>query len=240
MVTTASIAEIASLVGEPARAAMLLEMMDGRALTAKELAEAAGVAAQTASGHLSKLAAAGLVVVRPQGRHRYHRLASGRVAEMLEGLMLVAVDARAAKPGLRVGPRDAALRAARTCYDHIAGRLGVALADSLVEKGHVALDDDTARVTDQGAEFFRELGLEIPAPSRLTCRPCLDWSERRTHLAGRLGAALCKHCLDQGWVRRVRDARALSVTPKGEAAFEKLFGVVGGTPSRPWRLTALP
>lgn len=236
MVTTASIAEIASLVGEPARTAMLLEMMDGRALTASELARAAGIAPQTASGHLSKLAAAGLVVVRPQGRHRYHKLASGRVAEMLEGLMLVAVDARAVKPGLRVGPRDAGLRAARTCYDHIAGRLGVALADSLVERKLVALDDDTARVTDAGAAFFGQLGLDSPAPSRLTCRPCLDWSERRAHLAGRLGAALCRHCLDQGWVRKVRDARALNVTPKGARAFETIFGVVPGTGSRPWRL----
>lgn len=237
MVTTASIAEIASLVGEPARASMLLELMDGRALTAKELAGAAGVTAQTASGYLAKLNRAGLVAVRPQGRHRYHRLASGRVAEMLEGLMLVAADSRAGKPGLRVGPRDAALRAARTCYDHIAGRLGVALADTLVEKGHVALDDETARVTDSGAAFFGTLGLKIPEPSRLTCRPCLDWSERRTHLAGRLGAALCRHCLTNGWVRRARDSRALDVTPKGVAAFEKLFGLVGGTPSRPWRLT---
>lgn len=237
MVTIASVAEIASLAGDPARASMLLELMDGRALTAGELARAANVAPQTASGHLAKLAKAGLVTIRAQGRHRYHRLASARIAEMLESLMKVAAESRGAS-ALRTGPRDANLRAARTCYDHIAGRLGVALTDSLVERGHVVLDDESATLTNSGAAFFARLGLNAPDESPLTCRPCLDWSERRSHLAGRLGAALCRHCLDQGWVRRSRDSRALSVTPSGMAAFDKLFGVVRGTDSRPWRLKA--
>lgn len=161
MVTIASVAEIASLAGDPARASMLLELMDGRALTSGELARAANVAPQTASGHLAKLAKAGLVTIRAQGRHRYHRLASARIAEMLESLMKVAAESRGAS-ALRTGPRDANLRAARTCYDHIAGRLGVALADLLVERGHVVLDDESAALTKSGAAFFARLGFNAP------------------------------------------------------------------------------
>jgi DNA-binding transcriptional ArsR family regulator len=223
--------EIAALAGDPARAGMLHALLDGRALTASELARVAGVTPQTASGHLARLSAAGLVRVAKQGRHRYHRLASPAVAQMMESIMQVA--AGLARPQLTVGPRDQALRAARTCYDHLAGTLAVALADALVGAGHVELSDDSGLVTESGLALLGRVGVDVAAlgsakgkrGGRLACRPCLDWTERRPHLAGRLGAALCTHCLAQGWIRRVDGSRAVTVTPKGERGFRESFGV---------------
>ena len=229
MPSHAAFAEIAALAGDPARAAMLHALMDGRALTSGELAAAAGIAPQTASRHLAQLAAAGLFTMVKAGRHRYHRLASPAVARMVESIMRVAADTAATRRPVRVGPRDAALRAGRTCYDHLAGRLGVALADAMVARGHVELEADAGVLTAAGAAALRGLGLDLdagPAKSgRLFCRPCLDWSERRPHLAGRLGAALCAHCLEAGWVRRVAGSRAVSLTPKGRLGLERAFGM---------------
>jgi DNA-binding transcriptional ArsR family regulator len=227
MVTTVSIAQVGALVGDPARVAMLQALMDGRALTASELAEAGGITPQTASGHLAQLAAASLVVVARQGRHRYHRLAGPQVARLLESLMLVASDARGSRP--RTGPRDARLRLARTCYDHVAGWLGVSIADALAGRGWVEIADDAALVTPEGLRGLAALGLATPSNdggrARLLCRPCLDWSERRPHLAGRLGAALCAHCLGQGWIRKRSGSRALDVTPAGWRALKDAFGI---------------
>src|SRR5882672_4012500 len=159
MSNNAMFAEIAALAGDPARAGMLHALMDGRALTATELARAAGVTPQTASGHLARLIAAGLLAVEKQGRHRYHRLASPAVAQMMESIMQVAASTvRAARP-VFVGPRDKALRAARTCYDHLAGHLGVALADALVAGGHVELSHDAGVVTDAGVALFGRIGI---------------------------------------------------------------------------------
>jgi DNA-binding transcriptional ArsR family regulator len=230
MVATGPLAEIAALVGDPARAAMLQALMADRALTATELAGVAGIAPQTASGHLGRLAAARLVAVTQQGRHRYHRIATPQVARMLESMMLVAVDARPERPlRLVTGPRDAAMRVARTCYDHMAGKLAIDIADAMIARGQIEFGEDGGVITGAGERFFAELGLDIAAApgrrARAACRPCLDWSERRFHLGGRIGAALCRHCQNAGWVRRRAESRALDVTPKGWRAFRDLFGV---------------
>lgn len=231
MASNARFAEVAALAGDPARAGMLHALMDGRALTATELAHVAGITPQTASGHLARMAAAGLVTVEKQGRHRYHRLASRAVAEMMESIMQVASGLEAMEPP-RTGPRDAALRAARTCYDHLAGRLGVALADGLAAAGHVELSSDGGLVTETGIALLRRVGIDVESLSavrgrraRVLCRPCLDWSERRPHLAGAVGAALCTRGFEDGWIRRLAGTRAVTVTPKGERVFREAFGV---------------
>ena len=235
MVNTNRIAEIGALVGEPARASILGALMDGRALTAAELAGVAGITPQTASSHLARLTAARLLAVEKQGRHRYHRLASPAVARMLEGIMQVA-SGEPAEAGRRlvVGPRDAALRRARTCYDHFAGRLGVAIAEGRVAQGVVELGEEAGLVTEPGLERLRRIGIDLtggagtrPRSSRPLCRPCLDWSERRCHLAGRLGAAISAHYLEQGFVRRIRETRALDITPRGLKALRDMFGITG-------------
>jgi len=222
-------AELAALAGDPARAGMLNALMDGRALTATELARVAGITPQTASGHLARLIVAGLLAVEKQGRHRYHRLASPTVAHMLESIMQAAAEARPNLSRAFVGPRDAAMRAARTCYDHIAGHLGVALADAMVARGQIELTNDAGIVTDNGVAMFERLGIDFKTAgkrkSRLMCRPCLDWSERRPHLAGVVGAALCTHCLDANWIKRVDGTRALTITPKGQRQFREIFGI---------------
>ncbi len=233
MVTTASMAEVASLIGEPARAAMLQAMMDGRALTATELAGVAGITPQTASFHLGRLRESGLVGVLQQGRHRYHRLASPQVAQLLESLMLVAVGTMA--PRTRVGPRDEALRAARTCYDHIAGQLGVGIADAMTRQGWIEMDDDAGVLTTSGYAFLTRQGIDLAnsngtpekrrTPALPLCRLCLDWSERRPHLSGRLGAELCRHSLALGWVRKWPGSRALEVSPEGKRVFREVFRV---------------
>ncbi|MBS0560474.1 MAG: helix-turn-helix transcriptional regulator [Proteobacteria bacterium] len=235
MVSMAALAETASLVGDPARANMLAALMDGRALTASELARAASVAPQTASGHLARLTEAGLLAMERQGRHRYHRLASPAVARMLEGIMAVAAEGRAvASPRPVVtGPRDRALRAARTCYDHLAGRLAVDLADALTARGHLEMSADGGSLTPEGLDFLRGLGIALEhgragRNGRVFCRPCLDWSERRPHVAGAVGAALCAHCFAQGWVRRIDGSRALQVTQGGRRDLRALFGIEAG------------
>jgi DNA-binding transcriptional ArsR family regulator len=236
MASNAQFAEVATLAGDPARAGMLHALMDGRALTASELAHVAGVTAQTASSHLARMVTAGLLSVEKQGRHRYHRLASPAVAQMMESIMRVASDLAPAKRRIVVGPRDAALREARTCYDHLAGRLGVALADALVANGHAELAGDGGLITETGAAFLGKVGIDVEAlqarrgarSARILCRPCLDWSERRPHIAGAVGAALCSHSLAKGWVRRIDGSRAVAVTPKGQRVFREQFGALLG------------
>lgn len=233
MAAQSMFAEVAALSGDPARASMLHALMDGRALTATELARVAGITAQSASSHLARMTTAGLLAVQKQGRHRYHRLATASVARMMESIMQVAAELQPDRKRLTVGPRDIALRRARTCYDHFAGQLGVALTDALVEHGRVELGSDAGLLTKEGVEFLGEIGIDIDVmlasatkrSGRVLCRPCLDWSERRPHLAGSIGATLCAHSMSQGWTRRVEGTRAVDVTPKGERILREKFQV---------------
>jgi hypothetical protein len=208
---------------------MLAALLDGRPLTATEMAAQAGVAPQTASGHLAKLVASGLVVVRRQGRHRYHSLASSEVARMLEGIteMAAARDDGRAGAGTRLGPRDEALRAARTCYDHLAGRLAVAIADAMSSRRLIEIERDGGVVTRAGETFLAEFGapLDRIRSRRVLFRTCVDWSERRLHLAGAVGCAILRRSLELHWVRRIAGTRALRVTPSGQLGYRKLFGI---------------
>ena len=231
------VARIAALVGDPARAGMLLALMAGRALTARELAAVARITPATGSRHLALLVDAGLLRVSRQGRHRYHQLASRDVARLLEGIMQLAVSGTAPAPA--TGPRDPRMRFARTCYDHLAGRLAVALADRLVEERAVVIEEDTALLTDRAPAVLASLGLDGVTQAqgsgkRPACRPCLDWGERRMHLAGQLGALLCSHCLREGWLLQGANSRTLELTPRGARAFRDWLGV------RRWNELAQP
>ena len=224
MLSVTGLTETAALVGEPARTAMLMALMDGRALTAGELARVAGLTAQTASGHLGKMTDAGLLARQQQGRHRYYRLASPAIAGMLEAMM-VAV----APPPVRTGPRDAAMRRARICYDHLAGEVAVRIADTMIAHGQIELATDGALVTDSGRRLLEHIGIELPphGPGKgaVFCRPCLDWSERRNHIAGLVGSALYRGFSAQHWIRRAEGSRIVLVTPRGRAALERHFGI---------------
>jgi DNA-binding transcriptional ArsR family regulator len=215
------IARIAALIGDPARANILTALMAGRALTAGELASEAGVTPQTASSHLAKLIEGRLVQVQAQGRHRYHSLASPSVASALEALMGLAAGTGALRT--RPGPRDLALRQARVCYSHLAGEAGTLLHDSLTARGFLAATPDGLTLTDTGAQFVAGLGIALPPGRPPLCRTCLDWSERRSHLGGRLGRVLLDHMLTAGWLRRVADSRALVFTPVGRTHFAAAF-----------------
>jgi DNA-binding transcriptional ArsR family regulator len=225
MTAGADIAAVAALVGDPARANILTELLGGRALAAGELARAAGVAASTASEHLAKLTEAGLLERVVQGRARYYRLASPDVAAMLESIIALAA---APDPRPRAAPRvPAGLKRARTCYDHIAGELGVAIADALLSRGAVILHPDGGQLTEAGAALLARVGVGPPEGRvrRPWCRACLDWSERRPHLAGSLGARILARSLELGWVERAPSGRALAVTAAGQAGYRDLFGV---------------
>ncbi|MFN3523502.1 MAG: ArsR/SmtB family transcription factor [Phenylobacterium sp.] len=219
------IALVASLLGDPARANMLTALMGGAALTAGELARHAGVTAQTASSHLGKLRDGGLVAQRRQGRHVYFSLADADVGVVLEGLMGLA--ARAGHQRVRPGPREPALREARVCYDHLAGERGVAMLESLVAKNLISGAGEAISLTPAGARFMTELGVDLPAletSRRPLCRSCLDWSVRRSHLAGALGAAILERIFELGWARREPDSRLVVFNAAGRAAFEAAFG----------------
>jgi DNA-binding transcriptional ArsR family regulator len=221
------LAQVAALIGDPARANMLACLLDGRAQTAGELAYAAHVSPQTASEHLGKLVDAGILgPANRQGRHRYYKLASSEVATMLESMMVMAGSV-APGPRLSSWRGGEALRNARTCYDHLAGRLGTGIADGLRARGHLVLTEDGGEVTPSGIGFLRGLGVDVdPGRGRPFCRPCLDWSERRQHLAGRIGAAIACRCFALGWVARQKDGRALSITAVGHAGLAEHFGVI--------------
>src|ERR1700679_1006099 len=198
------IARIGALLGDPARTHMLTALMSGQALTAGELAREAGVTAQTASSHLAKLTDGGLVTPRRQGRCVYYALAGAPVAELME--QLAGLAAAAGHRRTRPGPRDPALRRARVCYDHLAGELGVALLDGLIARGAIADHGGALSLTQAGEGFVQAFGVPAETLSqrrRPVCRACLDWSERRSHLAGALGAALLGQIEARGWARRL-------------------------------------
>ena len=216
------IASIAALLGDPARANMLVALMDGRALTVSELAGAAGVALPTASGHLARLDVAGLLTGEKQGRHRYFRLSGPDVAQALEVLMGLAQRTGAVR--VRAGPLDDALREARVCYDHLAGARGVALMHNLVGQGWLSAAPSPV-VTDAGRRKLSEIGIDLGALDRgrrPVCRRCLDWSERQSHLGGALGAAVLGLIVDRGWARR-EAGRVVTFSPAGAQAFAAAF-----------------
>lgn len=222
-----AIAEIAALIGDTARANILSELMGGQALTAGELARAAGVSAQTTSGHLAKLRDAGLITLeKQQGRHRYFRITSPEIAHVMEALSFAV--ARGPKRYRPPGPKDAAMRFARTCYDHMAGQLGTSLTESLCRQGHIILSDGAGIITEDGRRFFCDFGIDLVpamASKRPFCRTCRDWSERRPHLAGWLGAAILSRSLGLGWITRSSDSRALQITKTGRFGFSAQFEI---------------
>ena len=218
------IARMAALIGDPARANMLTALMSGKALTATELAQEAGVTPQTASSHIAKLTDGGLVAMRRQGRHRYLSLASDDVARLLEGLMGLAAGAGHLRT--RTGPRDTALRKARVCYNHLAGDMSTQMFDSLVGTGKLCLDRSGIGLSPEGEALVQELGVDLAALTRQRaplCRECLDWSERRSHLAGSLGRALLARFEALGWASRDRQSRAVHFTRAGEGRFREIF-----------------
>lgn len=229
------IARAAALIADPARSAMLLALMDGRALTATELAAQAGVTRPTASSHLAKLVDGGLLALEAQGRHRYFRFAGPQVGALLEALMLFSAETPA--PRLRTGPREPALRKARVCYDHLAGEMGVEMFDQICAQGWLhphpatpipgapnspALNSPTPALTKLGWERLAQIGItaeSLPKSNRPLCRACLDWSMRRPHLAGRLGKVILDQMFALGWARRLPQSRVVSFTSEGERRF---------------------
>ena len=227
MVAAANLVEVAALVGDTARATMLAALMGGQALTATELAYCANISRSTASGHLGKLVAARLLTVTRKRRFSYYRIASPLVARMLESIKLVAA--------IEVPPRhrprsadDEALRFARSCYDHLAGRAGVAITDALMAMGHLVLTDEGGELTSSGQRFLSTFGADLmrwPDSRRVFCQPCLDWTERRFHLKGVVGAAILHRLLQLGWFERVSDSRALRLTASGRAGLSEIFHI---------------
>lgn len=222
------IANVAALIGDPARANILTALMAGKALTVSELANEAGVTLQTTSAHLAKLLAGGMVAARKQGRHKYFELASSKVAEAIEVLMGLAVDTGHLRT--RIGPRDEELRAARRCYNHLAGSAGVQLYDSLTRRRYLNVDTGGLSLSAEGSEFVSSLGIDLDQLSKSRtplCRECLDWSERKTHLAGSLGRALLDYMIEGKWVRQNANSRAIIFTPRGEQCFAVAFPKAG-------------
>ncbi|TBW51287.1 transcriptional regulator [Marinobacter halodurans] len=231
-----NIVRLAALIGDNARAAALSTLMAGRALTATELADAAGVTRQTMSSHLAKLLECGLLQVGRQGKHRYFRLAGPEVAHLLESLMGMTPAAQGSQP--LTGPRDQALRKARICYDHLAGELGVYVYDGMLGNGVLRQVEDGLRLTDHGQLWFRRLGIDTHRVSRVRrtfCRTCLDWSERRDHLAGALGAAFLSRIEELGWAARLEGSRVMAFSEAGERSLRSLFGGVDQEPEPPIR-----
>lgn len=219
------LAAVARLLADGTRAAFCLALLDGRAWTAGELARHAGVAPSTATEHLHGLVAGGLLAEERQGRHRYVRLAGPAVAELVEGLAAVAPRQGPAPRSLTENGRRRALAHARTCYDHLAGAVAVAVTDAMLRRGLLGTEHGLD-LTERGRGWLADLGVSVPTTVRRPAvRSCLDWTERRPHLAGAVGAALCRHACDSGWITPVGSSRAVEVTPLGRAALHSHLGL---------------
>ena len=226
---TPDLAGLARLIADRTRASFCLALLDGRAWTAAELARHAGVAASTATGHLNLMVAGGLLAQERQGRHRYVRLASTEAADLIENLAEFAPQPTAPPRSLSVATRDKALARARTCYDHLAGALGVAITEAMTRRGLLDWEHGLA-LTGAGEGWFADLGIKVqPAGRRPLVRPCLDWTERRPHLAGAAGAALCGHALENGWITGIGSGRAVTLTGAGRTALERDLGPLPAT-----------
>ncbi|MCJ8011904.1 helix-turn-helix domain-containing protein [Paenibacillus sp. KQZ6P-2] len=220
------VAELISLLGDASRATILTSLMDGRFHTASELALAAGITPQTASFHLGKMVAGKLVTVEKHGRYRYYQLADHEIAQSLE--MLLTLSKPAEVRSLRQSSQMKALREARTCYDHLAGKLGVRLTESMLDHGYLEKGQTEFTVTPEGERFFADFGLDLPAlrkQRRSFSRICLDWSERQHHLAGTLGHAVVARFFELNWIKRPPSGRAIIVTEQGKAGLEAHFGI---------------
>jgi DNA-binding transcriptional ArsR family regulator len=222
------LAEIGGVIGDPARAVMLCALLDGRAHSATELALTAGVSPQTASWHLAKLADGTLVTAQKKGRNRYFRMASPLVAQAVEAMMAVAITGSSLSRSHVLSEREQTLRTARTCYDHLAGKLGVALIEAFTRRKLIVLSEDGGLVTPRGAKLLSSFGIDLSAmqqSKRPICRLCLDWSEQKPHLAGAVGAALAARCFELDWVQRLPNTRAVAIMPAGVEGFQEQFGV---------------
>lgn len=223
MVGTSTVAEIGSLLGDPARVNMMIALLDGRAHTARELAIAAGVSPQTASSHLAKLADANMLIVDRQGRHHYHRLASSEVADLLEQMHVAGAALAASRPRVG-GPTDPVIRELRTCYDHLAGRVAVEISERLMKSEA----DREILLSTEGDALLQSIGIVsggLVRGRRTFCRPCIDWSERKPHVAGALGAAILSRIRELGWVKPMPTGRALILTAAGERGLNDVFGI---------------
>lgn len=220
------ITQIAAMIGDPTRSNLLTCLMSGLAMTMGELAEEVGVTPQTATSHCQKLRDAGLITQVKQGRHIYCRLKGPEAAHLLEGLMGLAQSQGHVRT--RFGPKDPALRYARVCYDHLAGNVGVQMFEKLRDHALISLGGEGIQLTEKGSAHFTKIGMDLSPLSgrkRVVCRECLDWSERRMHLAGHMGALLLSHGLTHDWVRRQHNSRALQITPKGREVLWKSFDI---------------
>jgi DNA-binding transcriptional ArsR family regulator len=226
MVSTTTVAQIGSILGDPARASMMIALLDGRAWTARELAGLAGVSPQTASSHLAKLIDSRMVLVERRGRHHYHTIASADIARLMEQMHVVGVALPRSK-ATSSGPRDAGMRELRSCYDHLAGRIAVELSERLIECDH----EQGVRFKHDTESRLSRIGIDLSTLAqgrRTICRTCLDWSERKPHIAGSLGAAMLERLLELGWVKRQLSGRALDLTATGKAGITDVFGVCAG------------
>lgn len=221
-----NISIIARLIGEPTRARILTALMGGKALTATELAIEAEITPQTASSHLNKLVAGQLLVVRKQGRHKYFQLEGPDVAELLEKLLNI--TSKVTLPNIATGPSDLKLRRARVCYDHLAGELSVALYDSLVSNNYIMGKNSETFITEAGRDFFKGIGIDfnhLTKSKRPFCKSCLDWSERRNHLAGSLGQWILNDIIKKGWASKDLDSRVIQFNKKGLELFHNRYGI---------------